>query len=65
MQKVWKQEVLLQEFREEPGAYETTCSGLGIDRRIILNLTFMEVWGTCITFVWLWVGQGVQLMTMW
>ena len=40
-------------------------ASLGIDRRIILNLTFMEVWGTCTIFVCLWFGEGVQFMTMW
>ena len=40
-------------------------AGLDIGRRIMLNLKFMELWGTCTIFVWFWVGQDVQLMTMW
>jgi hypothetical protein len=36
--------------------------GLGIGRRIILNLTVMEVWGIWTGFTGLWVGEGVQLV---
>jgi hypothetical protein len=36
--------------------------GLGINRRIILNLTFIDVWGILSGILWLWVGDGVQLV---